>query len=78
MAKKNFDIDKYREEVITSLTALKVDNRNVKQTLIEMRSLLREQYGRVRKNEIAVSWIKGIMSVGFSVFTGFIAWLLNK
>ena len=78
MAKKNFDIDKYREEVITSLTALKVDNRNVKQTLIEMRSLLREQNGRVRKNEIAVSWIKGIMSVGFSVFTVFIAWLLNK
>ena len=78
MAKKNFDIDKYREEVITSLTALKVDNKNVKQTLIEMRSLLREQNGRVRKNEIAVSWLKGIMRVGFSIFTGFIAWLLNK
>ena len=38
--KNNFDVDRYREEVITSLTALKVDNRNIKQTLIELRSLL--------------------------------------
>ena len=76
--KNNFDVDRYREEVITSLTALKVDNRNIKQTLIERRSLLREQNGRVRQNETAIGWIKGTMSVAFAVFSGFIAWLFNK
>ena len=76
--KNNFDIDKYRAEVITSLTVLKVDNRNMKQTLIELRSLLREQNGRVRKTESSISWIQGIMSVGFALFSGFIAWLFNK
>ena len=76
--KNNFDIDKYRAEVITSLTVLKVDNRNMKQTLIELRSLLREQNGRVRQNETAIGWMKGIMSVAFAVFSGFIAWLFNK
>ena len=76
--KNNFNIDTYREEVITSLTALKVDNRNIKQTLIELRSLLREQNGRVRQNETVISWMKGIMSVGFAVFSSFIAWLFNK
>ena len=54
-AKNNFDIDKYRQEVITSLTVLKVDNRNVKETLIELRSLLREQNGRIRKNEKSIA-----------------------
>ena len=76
--KNNFDIDKYRQEVITTLTVLKVDNRNMKETLIELRSLLREQNGRVRHNETAISWMKGIMSVGFVIFTSFIAWLFNK
>ena len=76
--KNNFNIDKYRQEVITALTVLKVDNRNVKETLIELRGLLREQNGRIRKNETAMSWIKGIMSVVVTVFTGFVAWLFNK
>ena len=76
--KSNFDLDKYREDVITALAVLKADNRNVKDTLIELRSLLREQNGRVRQNETVISWMKGIMSVGFVVFSSFIAWLFNK
>ena len=77
-AKNNFDIDKYRQEVITSLTVLKVDNRNVKETLIELRSLLREQNGRVRKNEKAIARIFGMGSVVMAVFTGLITWLFKK
>tara|TARA_Y100001938_G_scaffold137444_1_gene201635 strand:- start:30359 stop:30595 length:237 start_codon:yes stop_codon:yes gene_type:complete len=78
MSDRNFDIDKYREEVITTLAVLKSDNRHMKETLIELRSLLREQNGRVRKAESSISWIQGIMSVGFALFSGFIAWLFNK
>ena len=77
-AKNNFDIDKYRQEVITSLTVLKVDNRNVKETLIELRSLLREQKSRVRKNEKAIARIFGMGSVVMAVFTGLITWLFKK
>ena len=77
-AKNNFDIDKYRQEVITSLTVLKVHNRNVKETLIELRSLLREQNSRVRKNEKAIARIFGMGSVVMAVFTGLITWLFKK
>ena len=76
--KNNFDIDKYRREVITSLTVLKVDNRNVKEALIELRSLLREQNGRIRKNEKAIARMFGIGSTIMAVFSGIIAWLFNK
>ena len=76
--KSNFDLDKYREDVITALAVLKADNRNMKETLIELRSLLREQNGRVRKAETAIGWMQGIASVAFAVFSGFIAWLFNK
>ena len=76
--KNNFDINKYREEVITALTVLKVDNRCVKETLIELRSLLREQNGRLRKAESSISWLQGISSFAFAICSGFIAWLLNK
>jgi len=78
MAKRNFDINKYREEVITTLAVLKADNRNMKETLVELRTMLKEQNGRVRKNESSISWIQGIITLGFTVFTGFIAWLFNK
>ena len=76
--RSNFDIDKYRQEVITSLTVLKVDNRNVKQTLIELRSLLREQNGRIRRNEKAIARIFGMGSVVIAFFTGLITWLFKK
>ena len=76
--KSNFDIDKYRQEVITSLTVLKVDNRNVKDTLIELRSLLREQNGRIRKNEKAIARIFGIGGTIMAGFSALIGWLFNK
>ena len=78
MAKRNFDINKYREEVITTLAVLKADNRNMKETLVELRTMLKEQNGRVRKNESSISWIQCIITLVFTVFTGFITWLFNK
>ena len=49
-----------------------------KETLVELRTMLKEQNGRVRKNESSISWIQGIITLGFTVFTGFITWLFNK
>ena len=76
--KSNFDIEEYRQEVITSLTVLKVDNRNVKDTLIELRSLLREQNGRIRKNEKSIARIFGIGGTIMAGFSALIGWLFNK
>ena len=61
--KNNFDIDKYREHIVTSLTVLKSDV---------------EQNGRIRKNESSISKILGVGSAIAAVFTGIIAWLFNK
>ena len=76
--KNDFDLEKYREHIVTSLTILKADVRNTKETLIDLRSLLREQNGRIRKNETSLGWMKGVMSFVVTVFSGIIAWLLNK
>ena len=80
MSKKSsdFDVEKYREHIVTSLTILKSDVRNTKETLIDLRSLLREQNGRVRKNEKSIARIFGIGSTVMAVFSGIIAWLFNK
>tara|TARA_R100000458_G_scaffold59840_1_gene72122 strand:- start:580 stop:816 length:237 start_codon:yes stop_codon:yes gene_type:complete len=78
MSKKNFNIDEYREHIVTSLTILKADVRNTKERLVELTSLLREQNGRVRKNEKAIARIFGIGSTVMAVFSGIIAWLFNK
>jgi len=80
MSKKNkdFDINEYREHMVTSLTALKSDVRHIKDTLIDQRILLRKQNDRVRKNEKSISKIFGIGSTVMTVFSGIIAWLFNK
>jgi len=75
---KNFDIDKYREHIVTSLTVLKADVRNTKERLVELTGLLREQNGRIRKNEKSIARIFGIGSTIMGVFSGIIAWLFNK
>ena len=76
--KNDFDLEKYREHIVTSLTILKADVRNTKETLIDLRTLLREQNGRVRKNEKSIARIFGIGSTIMGVFSGIIAWLFNK
>ena len=78
MAKKEFDIDKYREEMVTSLTVLKADVRHIKETLVDQRTLLREQNGRIRKNEAALGWIKGIGTIFIATYSAILAWFFNK
>tara|TARA_R100000152_G_C6612969_1_gene66233 strand:+ start:343 stop:579 length:237 start_codon:yes stop_codon:yes gene_type:complete len=78
LAKKDFDIDKYREHIVTSLSTLKADVRNTKERLVDLTSLLREQNGRIRKNEKSIARIFGIGSTIMAAFSGIIAWLFNK
>ena len=75
--KNKFDLDRYREGIVTSLAILKADVRNTKETLIDLRSLLREQNSRIRKNEKAISRIFGMGSVVMAIFSGLITWLFK-
>ena len=76
--KSKIDLEEYRHHVVTALTVLKVDSRNVKETLIELRSLLREQNGRIRKNEKSIARIFGIGGTIMAGFSALIGWLFNK
>ena len=75
---KDFDIDKYREHMVTSLTVLKSDIRHIKDTLVDQRILLRKQNDRIRKNEKSISRIFGMGSVVMAAFSTIIAWLFKK
>lgn len=75
---KEFDLNKYRQEMVTSLAVLKSDVRHIKETLVDQRTLLREQNGRVRKNEKSISRIFGMGSVIMGIFSALITWLFNK
>ena len=75
---KDFDIDEYREHMVTSLTVLKSDIRHIKDTLVDQRILLRKQNDRIRKNEKSISRIFGMGSVVMAAFSAIIAWLFKK
>ena len=77
-------IDAYRGEMQSRLEELTVMNAeqnsnisNVKETLGDIKTLLKEQNSRVRKNENMLSSITAIGGVLSVVFSGFIAWLFK-
>tara|TARA_R100000781_G_C4072824_1_gene125051 strand:- start:735 stop:983 length:249 start_codon:yes stop_codon:yes gene_type:complete len=76
--KRKINLTEYREEVVATLAALKVDVRNTKETLSEVKSLLREQNGRIRKNEATLGWIKGIGTIFIATYSTLLAWFFNK
>ena len=75
---KDFNIDEYREHIVTSLAILKQDVRNTKERMVELTGYLREQNGRVRKNEKNIARIFGIGSTVMAGFSAIIGWLFNK
>ena len=77
-------IDAYRGEMQSRLEELTVMNAeqnsnitNIKETLVDIKILFKEQNGRVRKNENMLSAITAIGGVLSVVFSGFIAWLFK-
>ena len=46
--------------------------------IVEVKEMLKEQNGRVRKNEKAISRIFGMGSVIMGIFSALITWLFNK
>jgi hypothetical protein len=54
------------------------DISHIKETVDEVKILVKEQNSRIRKNESAISKIQGIGSVLSLAFGGFIAWLFKS
>ena len=75
---RKFDIDEYRQGIVTSLSVLKSDMGHTRQKMIELTGLLRDQNSRIRKNEKSISKIFGMGSVIMAGFSALIAWLFNK
>jgi hypothetical protein len=68
----------HREQVLITLTELQAYSKSMRDDIIEVKQLLLNQNGRVRKNEKAISRIFGVGSAIAVVFSGVIAWLFNK
>ncbi len=71
-------INQHREEVIKSLSELNAYSKTMRDDIIEVKDMLKEQNGRVRKNEKAISRIFGMGSIVMGVFSALIGWLFNK
>ena len=78
------NVNDYRDRMDSRLEEITVMNAeqnsnisNIKETLSEIKELLKTQNGRVRKNENMLSAISAVGGVLSIVFTGFIAWLFK-
>lgn len=77
-------VDEYRDAVSSRLEELTVNQAkqssdiiHIKESVDRLETLVKEQNGRVRKNEqllSAVSAVGGVLSI---VFAGFISWLFK-
>lgn len=76
--KKTKTINQHREEVLSKLSELNAYSKNMRDDMLDVKNMLREQNGRIRKNENSISKIFGIGSAVTTLFTGIIAWLFNK
>ena len=65
-------------KLIEKLTQLKTVQDRTSNDVKEIMYLLREQNGRVRENEKAISRLNIIASLMVTSITGFVAWLFGK
>ena len=65
-------------KLIEKLTQLKTVQDRTSNDVKEIMYLLREQNGRVRENEKAISRLNIIASLMITSVTGFVAWLFGK
>jgi uncharacterized coiled-coil DUF342 family protein len=77
MAEKK-TINQHREEVLSKLSELNAYSKSMRDDITEVKDMLKEQNGRVRRNEKAISRIFGMGSIVMGVFSALIGWLFNK
>ncbi len=65
------------KQVIEKLTHITTVQQRTLEDLKEIKSLLKEQNGRVRNNENAVARLNVIASLMITVIAGFVTWLFG-
>ncbi len=78
-------VDEYRENLFSRVEELtiinakqKADIRHIKESVDEIKILVKEQNGRVRDNERAISTMRGIGSLVSVIFASIIGFLFKK
>ncbi len=79
------EVELYRGNVQEKLEEMSVhhasqrsDILHIKETVDDVKTLVKEQNARIRANESAISRIQGVGSVFSVVIGGFITWLITK
>jgi len=72
------EVTEWRGDMRGKLATQSSDIAHIKETVDEVKVLVKEQNARIRANESAISKIQGIGSVLSLLFGGFIAWLFKS
>jgi len=62
------------EKIIKEITQIATRLQHMHYDINEVKMIVKEQNGRVRKNEVAISWIKGIGSTITFILGSVLAW----
>jgi len=72
------DTQKHREWVMTTLTAITSDLRHIKEKVDRNETYVVAINGRVRTNEKAISFVKGVGTVIGTIFSIFFGFILKR
>ena len=67
-------IEEYRNNITLHLTRMSGDIEHIKEKVNDNNDQLKAQNGRIRKNEVSVSWIKGIGTAITFVIWSILTW----
>ena len=71
-------VDEYRDFVTLNLTKITGSIEHIKESQVKAEKHLEKLNNRVRKNEVTLSWIKGIGSTITFAVSAFIAYLFKE
>ena len=72
------DVDARLEEITIHSAKHSSDLHHIKDVVDEIKIMVKEQNGRVRKNENMISKMQGVGAVLGIVYAGFIGWLFKN
>jgi len=72
------EVTEWRGDMRAKLAKQSSDLSHIKETVDEVKILVKEQNARVRTNESAISKIHGVGAILSLTFGGFITWLFTK
>ena len=67
-------IEEYRNNITLHLTRISSDIEHIKEKVNDNNDQLKAQNGRIRKNEVSVSWIKGVGAAITFVIGSILTW----